>query len=238
MPQVKKKEMRKAILDAAYALFRKQGYYQTTLRQIAKRAHTSLANVYVYFESKYQIVFEIYDPWMTAKIVELEREAAAIRDPRARLRHVLSTFWGEIPAANNGFARNIMQALSIASTGKDYNPQMVRWIEAKITKLILGCLPANRRPLAANGSLAHVLVMAFDGFVINQGLNPAAACNELIIDVICLALLGRGAATSKPVQARPERAPRRAAGTKSRMRQRKRAMPEGRPGSARRNAKV
>ena len=95
MPQVKKQETRKAILDAAYALFRKQGYYQTTLRQIASRAHTSLANVYVYFNSKYQIVFELYDPWMAAKIEQLEHDAISIKDPRERLRHVLLTLWHE-----------------------------------------------------------------------------------------------------------------------------------------------
>lgn len=198
MPQVKKQETRKAILDAAYALFRKQGYYQTTLRQIASRAHTSLANVYVYFNSKYQIVFELYDPWMAAKIDQLEHDAISIKDPRERLRHVLLTLWHEIPMANNGFARNIMQALSIANSPKDYNPKMVRWIEGKITKLLLSCVPANRRSLVVNGALAHVLIMAFDGFIINQGLNPSATCNDDVVDAICSSLLGDSPRSTVP----------------------------------------
>jgi hypothetical protein len=33
-------------------------------------------------------------------------------------------------------------------------------------------------------------MMAFDGFVINQGLNPAAACTEEVADVLCAFLLG------------------------------------------------
>jgi AcrR family transcriptional regulator len=219
MPQVKKQEMRKAILDAAYALFRKQGYYETTLRQIASRAHTSLANVYVYFDSKYEIVFELYDPWMAAKIDQLEHDANAIVDPHQRLRHILSTLWAEIPAANNGFARNIMQALSIASTAKEYDPKMVSWIEAKLTKLLMSSLPPDRRSFAANGALAHVLIMAFDGFVINQCLNPAAACNEDVLDVVCTSLLGfsTGAATAraKPRNAETLLASRTSSNTKS-----------------------
>src|SRR5262249_49368478 len=135
---------RKAILDAAYKLFRKQGYHQTTLRQIAQEADTSLANVYVYFPSKYQILFELYDPWMADKILQLEQDVVAIKNPRRRLRHVLFTLWREIPAANNGFARNVMQALSTASNA-GYDPKMVRWIESKLTRLILDCLPAGRR---------------------------------------------------------------------------------------------
>jgi AcrR family transcriptional regulator len=191
MPQVKKREMRQAILDGSYLLFRKQGYYQTTLRQIAREAGTSLANVYVYFASKYEIVFEIYDPWMTAKITQLEREAARIKHPDDRLRHILFTLWGDIPSANNGFARNIMQALSMARGAKQYNPQMIKWMEDKLTALVVSCLPAQRRKLAGDGSIAHVLMMAFDGFVINYDLNPSAACSQLIVDAIGTALLGR-----------------------------------------------
>ena len=205
MPQVKKKEARQAILDAAYALFRKQGYYRTTLRQIAKRSNMSLANVYVYFGSKYEIVFEIYDPWMKSKITALEAEASKIADPEKRLRHIIFALWKEIPAANNGFARNIMQALSIGTGKPSYSPQMIRWIEGKLTELILSCVPKNQQAHIKDGSYAHILMMAFDGFAINYTLNPSAACNEAIVDAVCGAILGRQFTPPK----RPRRAPAR-----------------------------
>jgi AcrR family transcriptional regulator len=190
MVQLKKEKLRQSILDAAYDLFRRQGYTQTTLRQIAQKAGTSLANVYVYFNSKYEIIFTIYDPWMTAKINELESTASKIKDPHQRLRHIIFTLWRDIPAANHGFARNIMQALSTANDEKTYDPTMVRWIEDKVTKLICDSLPPHRRALAHNGALAHVMVMALDGFFINQRLNPKAACNKAVVDVMCSILLG------------------------------------------------
>jgi hypothetical protein len=93
-----------------------------------------------------------------------------------------------------------MQALSIASTTKGYNPKMVRWIETKMTDLILSCLPPSRRALASNGALAHVLVMAFDGFVINQGLNPSAACSDAVVESICNAMLGKRAQAASRTQ--------------------------------------
>ena len=71
MAQTKKDDRRAAILAASYKLFTKHGYHRTTLRQIAKAAGVSLANVYIYFASKYQIVFELYDPWMAAQIEQL-----------------------------------------------------------------------------------------------------------------------------------------------------------------------
>jgi AcrR family transcriptional regulator len=207
MAQLKKAKLRQAILDSAYALFRKHGYSQTTLRQIAKGADISLANVYVYFKSKYEIVFTIYDPWMTEKITELEAAAARVKDRRKRLRLVLFTLWRDIPAANHGFARNIMQALSTANDTKVYNPKMVRWIESKVTRLIVDCLPPDRAELATSGALAHVVVMALDGFFINQGLNPDAACDKRTVEMMCDLLLGPAPSTARRPRSRKSRAP-------------------------------
>jgi len=190
MAQIKKNDRRAAILTASYKLFTKHGYHRTTLRQIAKAAGVSLANVYIYFRSKYQIVFELYDPWMAARVEQLVSEAPSIAEKRKRLRHIILTLWRDIPAAQNGFARNIMQALSTQNSDDGYDPKMIAWIEAQITMLIADCLPPVRRRLLQDGRIGHVMMMAFDGFVINQGLNPKAACTEDIAEVLCTFLLG------------------------------------------------
>jgi AcrR family transcriptional regulator len=199
MAQIKKDDRRAAILAASYKLFTKHGYHRTTLRQIAQTAGVSLANVYIYFPSKYKIVFDIYDPWMSARIEQLVAESLAIADKHKRLRHIVLTLWRDIPAAQNGFARNIMQALSTQSADDGYDPTMIAWIEKQITDLIAGCLPASRRRHLEDGRFGHVMMMAFDGFVINQGLNPQAACTERIADRLCAFLLGR------PANGRPGR---------------------------------
>jgi AcrR family transcriptional regulator len=162
MAQIKKEKTRNAILAAAYRLFMKHGYHRTTLRQIAKVAGVSLSNIYVYFNSKYQIVFELYDPWMKERIEQMTAEALAIADKRARLRHIILTLWREILAAQNGFARNIMQALP-AVAGAGYDPKMIDWIERRLTTLISGCLlPDHRGSCSCN--VPHVLMMVSDGF--------------------------------------------------------------------------
>lgn len=189
MVQVKKHEVRDSILEVSYDLFARQGYHATSLRQIAKNARISLSNVYVYFRSKYHILFSIYDPWMEEWLERLEQDANAIRDPHERLRYIVTTLWRDIPAARNGFARNIMQALSIAEVNGEYDPHMIQWAEAKLTRLLVSCLPPARQKFAADGSLAHVFMMAFDGFAINQRLNPSAACSDKVVDAICNSIL-------------------------------------------------
>src|SRR5262245_65976183 len=114
MAQVKKTEVRGAIVAAALRLFRKKGYVDTTLNEIAAAAKTSRANIYVYFLSKFALFYAVFDPWLQQRLETLEREIGAIAEPRPRLRRILVALWREIPSDANGFANNLMQALSTA----------------------------------------------------------------------------------------------------------------------------
>ena len=112
MGQFKKTEVYDAILRSAKALFSENGYVQTSLPRIAAGAGISTANVYVYFKSKVEILYAIYDPWLRARLAQLAAEAQDIEDPLERLKHVLRSFWRDIPREEGGFANNIIQAIS------------------------------------------------------------------------------------------------------------------------------
>ena len=75
MGQFKKTEVYDAILRSAKALFSEYGYYHTSLPKIAAGAGISTANVYVYFKSKVEILYAIYDPWLRARLAKLAAEA-------------------------------------------------------------------------------------------------------------------------------------------------------------------
>lgn len=61
---------RQRIVDEALRLFREQGYEQTSMAQIASVAGGSRANLYLYFNSKPQIIM--------ARMREIETEVAAL----------------------------------------------------------------------------------------------------------------------------------------------------------------
>ena len=189
MGQVKKFEVREAILASAYRLFAKKGYHATTLASVAAEAGISTANVYVYFHSKIEILYAIYDPWMRERLERLERELVRVRDPRRRLRKIFRTLWRDIPAEENGFANNIMQAISTAAPGTGYQPTLLRWMEHKLADMVLAALPPRRRAQVGRARIAHLLVMAFDGFIVYHHLNPAEPCDDASIDLLCDLLL-------------------------------------------------
>jgi AcrR family transcriptional regulator len=172
--QIKKKEIRRAILDAAYKLFSKRGYSDTNIANIARTAGVAPANVYVYFPSKLEILFSIYEPWLTKQFDVLEKSLQRTTDPRQRLRKILSTLWREIPSADNGFANNMMQAISAANGREGYSPALRLAVEARLARLLEDCLPAADRKNARD--IASIMLMAFDGYALNFRLKGGAVC--------------------------------------------------------------
>lgn len=189
MVQTKKPEIRAAIVKAATELFRERGYAFASMSEIARRAKVSPANLYVYFGSKLEILFAVYDPWLRDRIGQMEAEAARIADPAARLRFVLRTLWHDIPGDENCFANNLMQALSGVSAGEGYSRELLVWAEGRIEALIAGCMPPERRPLLRDGALVRLVFMAFDGFAVNHNLLGPSERIDAIVGTVA-ALLG------------------------------------------------
>jgi AcrR family transcriptional regulator len=204
MGQVKKAEVREAILRAAFRLFAKKGYAATTLAQIAARAGVSTANVYVYFGSKLEILYEIYDPWMRRRLARLAAELEAIEGAYERVRHILATIWRDIPAEENGFVHNIMQALTTIEPGAGYRPTLLRWMESQIDTMIRESLPSARRRSLGEAQLAHLVVMAFDGFILYRRVNAARPCDQATLDLVARLLAG-APARRRPPDARARR---------------------------------
>jgi AcrR family transcriptional regulator len=190
MVQVKKPQSRAAILDAAQRLFRRQSYHTTTLAQIARAAGMSTANLYVYFDSKLEILYAVYEPWMHTRLDVLRQKVKKTDLPRERLRLILRTLWRDIPAEENGFVNNIVQALSTAAPWETYKPALLNWMEERIGGMIREALPPPRRSVVDKTRLAHLLVMALDGYSIHNHINPRGVADNATIDAMADLLLG------------------------------------------------
>lgn len=188
--QVKKAAVREAIINSAFTLFSAKGYSNATLSEIAAGANVSPANVYVYFKSKLDVLFAIYDPWLRDRLTRLEAELAGMPEPNDRLRHIFTTLWRGLPAESNGFANNIIQALSISTPEEGYKPGLLRWLVTRLAAMIADCLTPAQRDKVDVEALAYLAFMAFDGFSLNVHLNGKSTCSDAMIDLIC-GFLGR-----------------------------------------------
>ena len=189
--QVKKTEVRDAILDSAFALFSEQGYAQTTQAQVARRAGVAASSLYVYFDSKLDLLFAVYRPWLMQRFDELETRMTAIAAPRERLETVLYAIWRDIPREDNGFVNNLMQAISNLGPRDKYSRALLDDCETRISKMLRDCLPPDRAHLTDERNLfAHILFMAQDGFAINFRINGPPKRMDAMVAAMCDLLLG------------------------------------------------
>lgn len=198
MVQVKKEEVRQAILASAFRKFSAKGYAGTNLSEIAKDAGTSTSNIYVYFGGKLEILQEIFRPWLLLKIDELEIELQSVEDPRRRLTRIFTALWDEIPAADGAFALNLMQGLILATPGEKYSRSLLHYLESRVTKMIAEALPPERRGLLDENAFAHLVFKAFDGFIADRRIHGRSKRMEIVIDLAVRLILGDGPAPAQP----------------------------------------
>lgn len=198
MVQVKKAETRQSILDAAFKLFSSNGYASTTIAQIAAGAGVSASNVYSYFESKVDIFYELYEPWLKARMLSLEASLQKLETPAAKVEHLLHALWRDIPRENGGFAVNLIQAISTVDPQRGYRPGLLKWLEQRVAAMLSECLPVAQRDYLEQSRMAHILMMAFDGFVIGNHLHPESQFDSELVEQFSRLILGANGRKRKP----------------------------------------
>lgn len=92
---------RRAVLEAAAALFDERGYHATSLRDIADEAGLAKATLYHYFRSKDELLYEIHEEWIElltrAHLDHLER----CDDPAEQLRGVMRDILSIVQTRNS-----------------------------------------------------------------------------------------------------------------------------------------
>jgi len=86
----KGEETRERILNAALDLFRRRGFDQTTMREIAAEAGMSLGSAYYYFESKEALVMAFYERASAEMHARLEAVFTHPAGFEERLRAIIS----------------------------------------------------------------------------------------------------------------------------------------------------
>lgn len=208
MAQIKKSGMREAILESAFDLFSRKGYTPTTMAEIARTSNMTVANLYVYFDSKLSILYEIYQPWLEQQLAALAESVRKFRTPRSRLRRIFIGIWGDIPAADHSFANALIEALAVAPKGMAKPNTLLIEVESFLTGLIAECLPKEQAHLVRDDLLAHVIWMAFDGFVINQHLGDLRDIGS-IADIMTNLLMDGGVRKTATEEAAPVKRPRK-----------------------------
>jgi AcrR family transcriptional regulator len=189
MAQVKKKHVEQAILDSAYDLFSERGYHATTLQDIAERAGIGVSSVYSYVPSKIHLLYAVVEPWQKDGFERLEKRVQKVRSPREKLRTILLGIWRDIPMENIGLANSLMEALASADPTQKKPSPLLKWVEARLLTMLTAALPDAAARRIDYEVLPNLLMMAYDGFVINRRLNDLRDI-ERLCNAMCDLILG------------------------------------------------
>jgi AcrR family transcriptional regulator len=170
MAQVLKETVRRLIVEKAALVFASDGYHRATISMIAARAKIAVGTVYTYFPSKLHLLYAVYTPWLEARMAETERAADAAKTPRDKVKAIVLGLWRDTPIANPGLANSLMEALASTDPGKGKPEPLLRWHETWLSAMLAKALPPARRRFA-DELVANILLMAYDGYVINRRLG-------------------------------------------------------------------
>jgi AcrR family transcriptional regulator len=191
MAQVKKPKVRDAIVASAYELFRDQTYLRTSVAEIARNAGIVPSNVYVYFDSKFEIFYAAYEPWLKKRLMRLERQLSKIEDADQRLVRIIQALWIDMPVEDNGFANNLMQAVSTTDKDEPYRSDLLSRSEKTLSQLLRRALPETRMDDGECDRLAHILLMAFDGFIVRNHVGGTRPDMSRIVTTMAKLVTGR-----------------------------------------------
>ncbi|WP_394940717.1 TetR family transcriptional regulator [Psychromicrobium sp. YIM B11713] len=117
----KSEQTKQLVIDTALGMFREQGYQKTTMRAIAQHAGVSLGSAYYYFESKDDLVQELYariqQEHRGAALRALETESSLAR----RLELVLQAGISVMAPYHSFGAAFLQTAISPTSTASPFN---------------------------------------------------------------------------------------------------------------------
>lgn len=80
-----------AILAATNLLFAREGYHQTSMRDIAAAANVSLANLYHYIDSKERLLFLLQFRAFSGLLTLVQAQLLGVSDPSEQLRVLVHT---------------------------------------------------------------------------------------------------------------------------------------------------
>jgi len=189
MAQVLKPAVRRLIVEKAALVFASEGYHNATVSMIAARAGVAVGTVYTYFPSKLHLLYAVYRPWLEARLDEIAARADAAKTPRTKLKAIILGLWRDTPTQNPGLANSLMEALASADPAKGKIEPLLVASERRLAGMLEKALPRARRRFA-DDLVGNLLLMAYDGYVINRRLGDLRDYEKLA-DIVADLLLGR-----------------------------------------------
>lgn len=173
-------DKRNAILEAARALFTTDGYEQTTIAQVARRAGVAVGTVYLYFKNKSDLLSGVKDNWEQEVLRSLLRPELAEIPFHLRARPMLEAAFSICATHTNMVQLMGLQAEMIGHWAKVPAPileALKAFLEEGKAKGALRPVDAEIAAVAVYGMVNGALLQCF---LIEGGLHQRRYIDTLV----------------------------------------------------------
>lgn len=146
------RERRQQIFDAALRIFRERGYHAASAREIAEAANISKANLYHYFPSKDELLYELAAPLLSELHGALDRAAGNVRGHDEQLRREILEAYLDICLSRRELAAFLL-ANKILMGHPLLGPDMLS-LRQRLLLILSGGSPELEHRLRASGAMA------------------------------------------------------------------------------------
>ena len=186
-------DKRRAILDAAITVFARQGFHSARVSDVAAEAGVAYGLVYHYFDSKEEVLNELFVERWSLLLAAIEEADASAETPRSKLAAV-ATFIVDSYQHNPELMKVIIVEVTRAanSFGRTHLPEIRRAYDS-ITKIVAdgqeeGAFRRDIDPSFASMSFYGAIEQQLSGWIFE--LIPASSADydeakELVVTTIC-----------------------------------------------------
>jgi AcrR family transcriptional regulator len=186
-------DKRRNILDAAIKVFARQGFHSTRVSDIADEAGVAYGLVYHYFDSKDEVLNELFTERWSLLLTAIEEADASTESPRSKLAAV-AAFIVDSYQHNPELMKVIIVEVTRAanSFGRTHLPEIRRAYDS-ITKIVAegqekGAFRRDIDPAFASMSFYGAIEQLLSGWIFE--VIPATSADydqakELVVATIC-----------------------------------------------------
>jgi TetR/AcrR family transcriptional regulator, fatty acid metabolism regulator protein len=186
-------DKRRNILDAAIRVFARQGFHSTRVSDIADEAGVAYGLVYHYFDSKEEVLNELFTERWSLLLAAIDEADASAESPRSKLAAV-AAFIVDSYQHNPELMKVIIVEVTRAanSFGRTHLPEIRRAYDS-ITKIVAdgqeqGAFRRDIDPSFASMSFYGAIEQQLSGWIFE--LIPASSAEydrakELVVTTIC-----------------------------------------------------
>jgi AcrR family transcriptional regulator len=186
-------DKRRNILDAAITVFARQGFHSTRVSDIADEAGVAYGLVYHYFDSKDEVLNELFTERWSLLLTAIEEADASTESPRSKLAAV-AAFIVDSYQHNPELMKVIIVEVTRAanSFGRTHLPEIRRAYDS-ITKIVAdgqekGAFRRDIDPAFASMSFYGAIEQLLSGWIFEVIPKSSAdydQAKELVVATIC-----------------------------------------------------